>query len=220
MEPGYSKDAQALARALDELIVLARKKTPTDIEQVKRLHELILGDRPSAGAFRSSEVRIRGSKHVPPKSWSEIMDHMEQWEVWSQRNADSPPLLRATVLHAWLEHVHPFLDGNGRTGRAITNLELVRAGYPPVIIRRKDRDQYLDALGRADDGDLGAFMDIMAGRMEDALRDLERAAQRKQGYDLQKQKILRAQANRLALWAAGVHLLFESLRSHLTQHGA
>ena len=214
-DPGYSKDAQALARALDELTELARAKTPTDIEQVKRLHELILGDRPSAGAFRTSEVRIRGAKHVPPKTWSEVMGQMEQWEAWSRANATSPALLRAGVLHAWLEHIHPFLDGNGRAGRAISNLELVRAGYPPIIVRRKDRDQYLDALGRADDGDLGAFMDILAGRMEDALRDLERAAQRKQGYDLQKQKTLRAQSNRLALWNAGVHLLFESVRSHL-----
>jgi len=217
-DPAYSKDAQALARALDELTELARTKTPTDIEQVKRLHELILGDRPSAGVFRTSEVRIRGSKHVPPRTWSEIMDLMEQWEAWSQSNAASPPLLRAAVLHAWLEHIHPFVDGNGRTGRAITHLELVRAGYPPVMIRRKDRDPYLDALARADDGDLGAFVDILAGRMEDALRDLERDAQRKQGYDLQKQKILRAQSNRLALWNAGVHLLFESVRSHLADH--
>ena len=214
-DPGFSKDAQALARALDELTELARKKTPTDIEQVKRLHELILGDRSSAGDFRTTEVRISGSKHVPPRTWSEIMNLMEQWEAWSQSNVGTPPLIRAAVLHAWFEHIHPFLDGNGRTGRAITNLELVRAGYPPIIIRRKDRDQYLDALGRADDGDLGFFMEILAGRMEDALRDLERAAHMKQGYDVQREKIRLAQSTRLSLWNAGVHLLFESVRSHL-----
>ncbi len=216
-DPGYSKDAQTLARALDELTDMARDKAPTDIEQVRHLHELILGERPAAGVFRQSEVRISGSKHVPPRTWPEIMGLMEHWQLWSRNNAAAPTLLRVSVLHAWLEHIHPFLDGNGRAGRAITNLELVRAGYPPIIIRRKDRDQYLDALARADDGDLGAFIDIVAGRMEDALRDLERAAQRRQGYDVQKEKIRQAHSNRLALWNAGVHLLFASIKSTLAE---
>lgn len=214
-DPAYSKDAQTLAKALDELTHMARNKVPTDIEQVKHLHEIILGDRPSAGAFRTSEVRIRGSKHIPPRTWREVMDQMEQWESWSRENSEAPTLLRAIVLHVWLEHTHPFIDGNGRTGRAITNLELVRAGYPPIIIRKKDREPYLDALGQADEGELGPFVEIIAGRMEDALRDLERAAQRRQGYDLQREKFRRAQAHRLAIWNAGVHLLFESIRSNL-----
>ena len=219
-DPAYSRDAQTLARALDELTDMARDKTPTNIEQVKHLHELVLGERPSAGNFRTTEVRIRGSRHVPPRTWKDVMDQMEQWQAWSQSNTAAPPLLRAAVLHAWLEHIHPFYDGNGRTGRAITNLELVRAGHPPIIIRKKDRDQYLDALGRADEGELGAFIDIIAGRMEDALRDLERAAQRKEGYELQRERLRRAQSNRLALWNAGVHLLFMNIKSNLADRFA
>jgi Fic family protein len=216
-DPAFSRDAQTLASALDELTRMARDKTPTDIEQLKHLHELILGGRPAAGVFRTAEVRISGSRHVPPRTWKDVMDQMDQWELWSQVNANSPTLLRAAVLHAWLEHIHPFADGNGRTGRAVTNLELVRAGYPPVIIRRKDHDHYIDALGRADEGDLGAFVDLVAGRMEDSLRDLERAAQRREGYDIQRQKLRQAQGNRLALWNAGVHLLFTSIRANLIE---
>ncbi len=226
-DPAYSRDAQTLARALEELTVMARDKTPTDIEQVKHLHGLILGERPSAGSFRTTEVRIGGSRHKPPRTWKEIMDQMEHWQTWSRSNATAPVLLRAVVLHAWLEHIHPFIDGNGRTGRAITNLELVRAGYPPVIIRNilnKDRDQYLDALGRADEGDLGAFVEIIAGRMEDALRDLERAALKRESYDakkeLQKDKMRRAQQSRLSVWNAGVHLLFESIKSKFVERFA
>lgn len=217
-DPGFSRDAQALARAVDELVKMARDSTPTDIEQVKHIHELILGDRAYAGDFRRDPVIIRGSQHKPPQTWDDVMKQMEHWEEWSQHNPGAPVLLRASVLHAWLAHIHPFRDGNGRTARAITNLELVRAGYPPIIIRRKDRDRYLDALGRADEGDLGAFIDLIAGRMEDSLRDLERAAQRRQGYDVLKQKARIAQNNRLALWNAGVHLLFESIKSRLVEN--
>lgn len=217
-DPAYSRDAQALAKALDELTRLAQDDTPTDIEQVRRLHELILGERRGAGVFRSGEVRIRGSRHVPPRTWKEVMDQMEQWQTWSRAQAGAPPLLRATVLHAWLEYIHPFVDGNGRAGRAVTNLELIRAGYPPVIIRRKERDPYLDALGSADQGDLGGFFDIMAGRLEEALRDLERAAELRQGYE-RHQKEDRAESSRLDLWKAGVHLLAAGIRSHLMERG-
>jgi Fic family protein len=159
---------------------MAKLKEPTDIQQVKTLHELILSGRTGAGNFWTGEVRFRGSAHVPPRTWRDVMTQMEDWQKWSKANAMAPALLRASVLHAWLEHIHPFVDGNGRTGRAITNLELLRAGYPPVIIRRKDRDPYLDSLARADAGDVGPFIDIVAGRMDDALRDLERVAQRRQ----------------------------------------
>jgi Fic family protein len=216
-DPAYAKDAKTLANALEELTRMARVKQPTDINQVQKLQSLILGERPGAGVFRSSEVRIRGARHKPPKTWPEVMNQMEQWQNWSRDNACAPCLLRAAVLHAWLEHIHPFLDGNGRTGRAITNLELVRAGYPPIIIRRKDRDRYLDALARADEGELGEFVEIIAGRMDDALRDLERAAQTRQGYDVQAERLRRAQDSRLALWNAGVHLLIESVKSILSE---
>jgi Fic family protein len=216
-DPAYARDAKALADAFEELTRMAKVKQPTDIEQVQKLQGLILGERPGAGVFRSTEVRIRGAHHKPPKTWREVMDQMDQWQTWSIANASAPCLLRAAVLHAWLEHIHPFLDGNGRTGRAITNLELVRAGYPPIIIRRKDRDRYLDALARADEGELGEFVEIIAGRMDDALRDLERAAQARQGYDAQAERVRKAQGSRLSLWNAGVHLLLESVKSNLLE---
>ncbi len=214
-DPGFSRDAQDLARALDELAHMARESAPVDVIQVKRLHELILGTRRGAGEFRSTEVIIRGSRHSPPRAWREVMDQMEQWEAWSIAHRTAPPVLRSAVLHAWIEHIHPFVDGNGRTGRAITNLELIRAGYPPIIIRRRDREIYLDALGRADEGDLAGFLELVISRVEDALRDLERAAASKQGYDLEREKLVRAQSNRLAVWNAGVHLLLSNIQLEL-----
>lgn len=216
-DPAYSRDARALASAVDELATLARDNAPTDIPQLRKLHSLILADRPGAGIFRNEEVRIRGSAHVPPRTWREIMAAMEQWEKWSVTNSSAPPLLRAAVLHAWLEHIHPFSDGNGRVGRAITNLELVRAGYPPIIIRRKDRDRYLDALARADEADLGPFIDIVASRTDEALRDMERAATRRQGYDLLRERIRRAYENRLIVWNAGVDLLLANVSFCLSE---
>jgi Fic family protein len=55
------------------------------------------------------------------------------------------------------ERIHPFIDSNGRTGRLALNLVLVRLGFPPAIILQRQRDVYLDALGRADRHDPGGL---------------------------------------------------------------
>ncbi|MEU7887133.1 Fic family protein [Microbispora bryophytorum] len=72
-------------------------------------------------------------------------------------------------LHNGFERIHPFLDGNGRTGRLVVNLVLVRLRYPPIIILKRQRSSYLAALRRADDGDYGALGELIARAMEDNL---------------------------------------------------
>ncbi len=72
-------------------------------------------------------------------------------------------------LHTEFEKVHPFIDGNGRTGRLLLNLILVRLGYPPVIVLKRQREAYLSALERADGGDYGPLGEIIARAMYDNL---------------------------------------------------
>lgn len=72
--------------------------------------------------------------------------------------------------HARFERIHPFLDGNGRTGRLVTNLILLRFGYPPALIYKRDRDRYLRALRRADQGDSGALAEMVARSVLDTLQ--------------------------------------------------
>jgi hypothetical protein len=65
-------------------------------------------------------------------------------------------------LHARFERIHPFRDGNGRVGRLLINLLLVRDGAPPAIILKRDRPAYLRALRKADRGDAGPLGELMA----------------------------------------------------------
>ena len=211
-DPAYSADAINLSKALERMVDLARDGSPTNLDQVKELHALILGVSPGAGLFRTQQVRIGGSPHRPPASWNEIMSAMEDWEVWSVSNDGAQALLRAIVLKTWLTHIHPFMDGNGRTSRAVMNLELIRAGLPSIIIRRKDRPRYYEALAESDlGGDLGPISELILARAEDALRDLVRHTTAYEGYDEATEKLRKAQKRQIAIWNDAVRLLFSLL---------
>lgn len=217
-DPAFVRDARALDAALSRTAELAKIREPTDIQQLLEVHALILGERPGGGQFRKERVKIRGSEHVPPKTWEEIMTQMEQWEAWSRQNRDAPAPFRAAVLHAWLTHIHPFIDGNGRTARAISNLELVRAGFPPLIIRKKERDRYIDALSQSDvGGDLTSFMDIIVERTIGAFDGLERAATEQQSFNPLQQKIRKQQELRLEVWRRSVDLLSSRIELKISE---
>lgn len=217
-DPGYVRDAIALDRALARLAEMAKDGMPTDIAQVKELHELILEGRPSAGSFRNEPVRISGSRHRPPKTWHAIMSAMEEWARWSSSRTMAAPILRATVLHAWFVHIHPFLDGNGRCARAISNLELIRAGYPSIIIRKvQDRDRYINALQESDKGgNIGPLFELVYERAHGALVGLEQSAHEKEGYDPVIEKLRQAQSRQLQVWNTAVELLYRVVVERLS----
>ncbi len=217
-DPAFVKDAVSLDRALMRITELAKDRTAsTDIAQLHDVHHLLLGDRPGSGIFRKERVAISGAKHVPPRTWSEVMDQMEQWQAWSKSNATLPAPIRSVVLHAWLTHIHPYIDGNGRVSRAIGNLELIRAGYPPIIIKKKERERYIEALAESDHGgDIRSFVELVFDRIEGALVGLESSAKRKQGYDPLVERIRERQKQELRIWDTTVRLLAEIVEHNVS----
>ena len=214
-EPRFSRDAVGLAGALDTLVEIARTPAPTELTTASRIHSCILQGDPGAGTFRSTPVYIRGATHVPPGSWNKIIEAMEAWESWSVANRSAHPVIRATVLHAWLVHIHPYTDGNGRTARAILNLELVAAGYPSIIIRRTEKQQYFECLACADAGDISPFLEIVIGKVEQALSALAQIARAKQGYDKEVSRLQKTQRRRHEVWSAAIGLLQRFVESEL-----
>jgi Fic family protein len=215
-DPAYVRDAIALDKALEKLTELARKREPTTIGMVQDIHALALGDRPGAGAFRRDRVRISGSNHTPPKTWEAVMTGMEEWEAWSKETSELPAPVRCAVLHAWLAHVHPYSDGNGRTARAVGNLELIRAGYPPVIIKRKERDRYIQSLSESDSGgDIRSFMELILDKVDQSLTGLELSAKKMQGFDPIAVQIRSIQQSQLKVWTTSVELLSSMIELHL-----
>lgn len=115
------------------------------------------------GSFREHDIQAFPGGMKPPL-WTEVPAHMATWLDAARRlrprHVDLPT--RLAHLHGWFERIHPFLDGNGRTGRLVLNLLLVRLGYPPAIIYKGQRTGYLKALRRSDRGDDGALGEFIA----------------------------------------------------------
>ena len=114
---------------------------------------------------------------MTPPTWPLVPAEVDSWVADVNRTAvevaagRSPAPLPEVLarLHHDFECVHPFLDGNGRTGRLLVNLFLVRLGHPPVIVLKAQCTRYLDALARADTGDHGALGEILARAVHDNL---------------------------------------------------
>ena len=218
-DPAFAKDALALDRALTRITEIARDTAhPTDIQQLHEVHALLLGERAGAGIFRSERVIIRGAKHTPPKTWEQIMRMMSDWQKWSSDNSLLPAPIRSAVMHAWLTHIHPYIDGNGRISRAIGNLELIRAGYPPIIIKKKERDRYIEALAESDEGgDIRSFLELIFDRIEGGLTGLELSAKRKQGFNSVIEKTRQMQEKQLYIWETSVKLLASIIEHRVSQ---
>lgn len=115
------------------------------------------------GSFRQHEIEQFTGGMRPP-TWTTIDAEMAAWlkSVNVLRCDDPYPIEAIAETHAAFERIHPFLDGNGRAGRLLLNLILVRLGMPPAIIYNRQREAYLVALSRADTGDLGALAELIA----------------------------------------------------------
>jgi hypothetical protein len=127
-------------------------------------------DDESPGNWRRHD--IHAFKHgMKPPSHPQVPALVRDWvdNVASLPRDSSPTAESVAVRHAAFERIHPFIDGNGRVGRLLMNLLLVRLGYPPAIIQKRQRDRYLDALSRADRGDPGPLGEIIARAVLDNL---------------------------------------------------
>jgi Fic family protein len=115
-------------------------------EDVLTLHGLVLKgiDDQNAGTLRTIPVRISGSPVILP-NYLKVPQMLDDLIAYSQ-STDDPPVLKAARVHYKFVSIHPFVDGNGRTGRLLMNLMLMQNGYPPAIITPKDRLIYLNSL--------------------------------------------------------------------------
>jgi Fic family protein len=109
-----------------------------------------------------------GALHTPPEPFL-IQPQMEQL-LLSYAQDCSDIIMKIAVFHIQFEGVHPFIDGNGRTGRLIANLELMKAGYLPIDVKFADRSKYYKAFDSYyANNDANPMIELFAGYVEERL---------------------------------------------------
>lgn len=137
------------AEAIDYVEMLAQQTTRLAEWEICQIHNLILRKihPEEAGRYRILDVQATGTGYVYPPHYllSELMTDFVTWLNSSDAQALHPVLYAAEAHHRFVS-IHPFRDGNGRTGRLLMNLLLLQAGYPIAIIADQNRQQYIEAL--------------------------------------------------------------------------
>ena len=118
------------------------------LDNIKRIHQLFYQsiDADNAGTWRRKPIFVSGSTYVFPAP-EELEPKMQELAAWIATHRDDyHPVEFAAILHLRFVSIHPFLDGNGRTARLLTNLALIQSGYLPVIVPPILRMEYMDAI--------------------------------------------------------------------------
>ena len=131
--------------AFDFVSELVKDNVPISESIIKQIHYLVLADKKEdRGVYRRVPVRIMGAQHEPVQPYL-IESKMEQL-LHDFAKSSEHIVTKLARFHIEFEGIHPFIDGNGRTGRLLVNLELMKAGYPPIDIKFTDRIAYYNAF--------------------------------------------------------------------------
>jgi Fic family protein len=158
--------------AIDFLENLATKREAIITENlIRQIHFLVLTkiNEKEAGKYRSVQVRITGTNYVPPQAF-EVAILMKDFVKWLKKNwRKINPIELSALAHFKLVHIHPFIDGNGRTARLLMNFILIQKGYPPAVILKTDRKKYYQVLDQAHKGNLAPLVNFVARSVERSL---------------------------------------------------
>ncbi len=131
--------------AFDYVKQLVSENAEISEKLIKDIHYLVLADKKDdRGVYRRIPVRIMGAAHEPVQPYLIIPKMEELLERY--KNSTEDIVTKLARFHIEFEDIHPFIDGNGRTGRLLINLELMKAGYPPIDIKFSDRLKYYEAF--------------------------------------------------------------------------
>lgn len=180
---------------------------------LRALHGLVMPSLASAGQYKMAANEIQGSEHTPVAPWNVVPD-MQELTSWFQTGTGDP-VLDAAVVHAWLTHIHPFDDGNGRLARLLANVSLVQAGFPPLLLRSTaDRRPYLEALAASDGGDILPLYDLFTRSLRRLVLQMEKPGFVDRKIRLQ---LFDTESKRYRIWREELENLYNCLRVKLVE---
>lgn len=129
--------------AFNYIYELVANNEPLNERTIKDIHSLVLmSNAENRGVYRKIPVRILGADNEPTQPYLIAEEMAILIAKYQQKLTTLHPLEAISWLHLAFESIHPFIDGNGRTGRLLLNFELLKQGYLPVDIKFTDRAKY------------------------------------------------------------------------------
>lgn len=208
------------AKNFADTIMYGNDRPITEID-IRGMHKTLMGPRhPLAGRYKVWCNEISGAAHTPfaPTDTPSAMGQLVEWLGHVRKNSLLPPVIIAATVHAWLAHVHPFDDGNGRVARLLANIVVGSAGLPPLIIRVSgDRSRYINALAVSDEGgDLAPLIGVFLRVLERAIGDMRNP---RWALRIFEEEIKQRAASSYVQWKSSFVSWLELLGGHLALHG-
>ncbi len=168
--------------ACDRVESWGQDAAPIDEAQLLALNGILLRgiDEAGAGSYRTVAVYLTDAAFEPPPA-EEVPRQMRAFAAWLREphtTASDNALVQAARLHAWFETIHPFVDGNGRAGRLLVDLWLLKHGLLRALVRAESRGRYREALRAAQaTGELSLLVQLFTESVGMMLAEHERASQ-------------------------------------------
>ena len=142
--------------ALNFLLEVMKEKEKISLRMIREFNSLVMVN--GGGTFKTVSNEIVGAnfKTSPPDL---VEEHLSKL-IENFHNSNENIIKKVAIFHADFEKIHPFPDGNGRTGRLLMNLELMKEGFPITIIKKEDREDYYNALEKVQTN--GNYEDIIS----------------------------------------------------------
>lgn len=155
-EPREIYEAINHKKALELVFKNLQNNEVFDERFIKELNETINRDIKDTEGYRTVQVFIRGSEHIPPEP--EKVPNLMMYYIYNYNHDEQNIFEKIARYHVEFEKIHPFEDGNGRTGRLLINYELLKNNLSPVVIAKEDRVKYFEFLKNNDTIGLTKFL--------------------------------------------------------------
>lgn len=166
-EPREIYEAINHKKALELVLKSIENKEEFDERLIKRVNETINKDIKDIIGYRTVQVFIRGSEHVPPSP--EKIPNLMNYFIYNYNHDTDDIYTKIAKYHIEFEKIHPFEDGNGRTGRLLINYELIKNDLPPIVISKDDRVKYFELIRNNDIINLAEWFKELANIEKDRI---------------------------------------------------
>ncbi|MBD9158386.1 MAG: Fic family protein [Clostridiales bacterium] len=167
-EPREIYEAINHKEALNIVFENLQEKREFDERFIKKLNETINKNIKETSGFRKVQVFIQGSDHIPPEP--EKVPNLMNYYVYNYNNDIEDIFLKIAKYHIEFEKIHPFEDGNGRTGRLLLNYELLKNDLPPVVISKDERVKYFEFIRKNDSSGLAEWFKELSNAEEQRMQ--------------------------------------------------